>query len=105
MKAAGIPVESSKGEAWPGQQEINFRFADALTMADNHVVYKNGIKEMAHQQGCSVTFMANPDHRWIGSSCHVHSSSRGADGNVFDCDSEPSKNYLSIHNPAAFDPA
>src|SRR5438045_4195111 len=51
MKAAGIQVESSKGEAWPGQQEINFRFADALTMADNHVIYKNGIKEMAHQNG------------------------------------------------------
>src|SRR5213083_1272436 len=74
MKAAGIGVESSKGEAWPGQQEINFRFADALTMADNHVVYKNGIKEMAHKQGCSVTFMAKPDHTWIGSSCHIHSS-------------------------------
>src|SRR5207249_8032287 len=62
MKGAGIPVESSKGEAWPGQHEINFRFADAVTMADNHVVYKNGIKEIAHQQGCSVTFMAKPDH-------------------------------------------
>src|SRR5207244_10739872 len=84
MKAAGIPVESSKGEAWPGQQEINFRFADALTMADNHVIYKNGIKEMAHQAGCSVTFMAKPDHRWIGSSCHVHSSLWKDEGNAFD---------------------
>ena len=74
MQAAGIKVESSKGEAWPGQQEINFHFSDALTMADNHVIYKNGIKEMAHQHGCSVTFMAKPDHRWIGSSCHIHSS-------------------------------
>src|ERR687887_1434397 len=74
MKGAGIPVESSKGEAWPGQQEINFKFADAVTMADNHVVYKNGIKELAHQHGCAVTFMAKPDHTWIGSSCHVHGS-------------------------------
>src|SRR2546430_12605021 len=74
MKGAGIPVESSKGEAWPGQQEINFRFSDAVTMADNHVIYKNGIKEMEHQRGCSVTFMAKPDHTWIGSSCNVHSS-------------------------------
>ena len=47
MHAAGMRVETSKGEAWPGQQEINFRFADALTMADNHVVYKNGAKEIA----------------------------------------------------------
>jgi glutamine synthetase len=74
MHAAGIPVESSKGEAWPGQQEINFRFADALKMADNHAIYKNGAKELAYQHGCSITFMAKPDHTWIGNSCHIHSS-------------------------------
>src|SRR5438552_4619781 len=74
MAAAGMQVESSKGEAWPGQHEINFRFADALTMADNHVIYKNGAKEIAHLNGCSITFMAKPDHTSIGSSCHIHSS-------------------------------
>ncbi len=74
MVGAGIPVESSKGEAGHGQHEINFRYADAVTMADNHVVYKNGIKEMAYQHGVSVTFMAKPDHTWVGSSCHVHGS-------------------------------
>ncbi|MGH3102592.1 MAG: glutamine synthetase family protein [Gaiellaceae bacterium] len=74
MHGAGIRVESSKGEAWPGQQEINFVFDDAVTMADNHVVYKNGAKEIAHLNGCSITFMAKPDHTWIGSSCHIHSS-------------------------------
>jgi glutamine synthetase len=74
MHAAGISVETSKGEAWPGQQEINFRYADALRMADNHAVYKNGAKEIAHLNGCSITFMAKPDHTWIGSSCHIHSS-------------------------------
>ena len=74
MQGAGIAVESSKGEAWPGQHEINFRYADALRMADNHVVYKNGAKEIAHANGCSITFMAKPDHTWIGSSCHVHAS-------------------------------
>ena len=74
MQAAGIKVETSKGEAWPGQQEINFRFADALTMADNHVVYKNGAKEIAFQHGCSITFMAKPFQDWIGNSCHIHSS-------------------------------
>src|SRR6185312_6622570 len=61
MGGAGMVVESSKGEAWPGQHEINFRYADALTTADNHVVYKNGAKEIAHRQGCSITFMAKPD--------------------------------------------
>ena len=74
MHGAGIRVETSKGEAWPGQQEVNFRYADALAMADNHVVYKNGAKEIAFLNGCSVTFMAKPDHTWIGSSCHIHSS-------------------------------
>ena len=51
MQGAGIKVETSKGEAWPGQHEINFRFADAVTMADNHVIYKNGAKEIAHLNG------------------------------------------------------
>jgi glutamine synthetase len=74
MHAAGLRVENSKGEAWAGQHEINFRFADAVTTADNHVVYKNGAKELAHQHGLSITFMAKPDHTWIGSSCHVHAS-------------------------------
>src|SRR5881409_613115 len=97
MHAAGIPVENSKGEAWPGQQEINFRYADAVTMADNHVVYKNGIKEMAQQSGCSVTFMAKPDHRWIGSSCHVHSSLWADGRNTFAGESDVFKHYLAGH--------
>ena len=74
MHGAGIKVENSKGEAWPGQQEINFRFADAVTTADNHVIYKNGAKEIAYLNGCSITFMAKPDHTWIGNSCHIHGS-------------------------------
>ena len=91
MHGAGIKVETSKGEAWPGQQEINFRFADALTMADNHAVYKNGAKEIAFLHGCSITFMAKPFADWIGNSCHIHSSLFrdgealfGADGALFD---------------------
>ena len=95
MKAIGITVESSKGEAWPGQQEINFRFADALTNADNHVLYKNGIKEIAHQHGCSVTFMAKPDHKWIGSSCHIHSSLWRKGKNAFAGESDTFKHYLA----------
>ena len=62
MHGAGIPVENSKGEAWPGQHEINFRFADAVAMADNHTIYKNGAKEIAHLNGLSLTFMAKPHH-------------------------------------------
>jgi glutamine synthetase len=80
MKAAGIPVEFSKGEAWPGQHELNFRFGDAVTTADRHTIYKNGAKEIAHQHGRSITFMAKPDHTWIGNSCHIHSSLWAPDG-------------------------
>jgi len=74
MQAAGMRVETSKGEAWPGQQELNFRFSDALTMADNHAIYKNGAKEIAFLHGCAITFMAKPFEDWIGNSCHIHSS-------------------------------
>jgi len=95
MQGAGIRIESSKGEAWPGQQEINFRFADAVTMADNHVVYKNGAKEIAHLNDCSITFMAKPDHTWIGNSCHIHSSLWRGDENAFAGESDVFKQYLA----------
>jgi len=95
MKAAGMVVESSKGEAWPGQHEINFRFRDALRAADDHVVYKTGIKEIANQRGCSVTFMAKPHHDWVGSSCHIHSSLWRGDENAFAGESEEFKHYLA----------
>jgi glutamine synthetase len=95
MQKAGIRVESSKGEAWPGQQEINFRYEDAVTMADNHAVYKNGAKEIAHLNGCSITFMAKPDHTWIGNSCHIHSSLWRDGENAFAGESDVFKHYLA----------
>jgi glutamine synthetase len=95
MKGAGIVIEGSKGEAWPGQHEINLRFAGALTMADNHVIFKNGIKEIAHRHGCSVTFMAKPHHDWIGSSCHVHSNLAQGTGGAFANGSETFRHYLA----------
>src|SRR5262245_18184241 len=95
MQGAGIKVESSKGEAWAGQHEINFRFADALEMADNHVVYKNGAKEIAHLNGCSITFMAKPDHEWVGSSCHVHASLWAGGENAFAGESETFRAFLA----------
>ncbi|MGH7856032.1 MAG: glutamine synthetase family protein, partial [Candidatus Binatia bacterium] len=64
----------SKGEWSPAQHEINLRYADFLEMADRHVIYKQAIKEIAHQQGLAVTFMAKLDERQAGSSMHVHSS-------------------------------
>jgi glutamine synthetase len=95
MSAAGIPVESSKGEAWPGQHEINFRYAEALRMADNHVIYKNGAKEIAHLNGCSISFMAKPDHNWIGNSCHVHASLWRDRTNVFGASDELFERFLA----------
>jgi glutamine synthetase len=74
MQAAGIPVEFSKGEAWYGQHELNMRYADAVTSADRHTIYKNGAKEIAARNGISATFMAKPSEKDIGSSCHIHMS-------------------------------
>jgi glutamine synthetase len=74
MQKAGIPVEFSKGEAWYGQHELNIRYADAVTSADRHTIYKNGVKEIAFLNGMSATFMAKPSEKDIGSSCHIHSS-------------------------------
>jgi glutamine synthetase len=74
LARSGIPVESSKGETGLGQHELNVRYADALEMADRHVLFKQCLKETADRQGLSVTFMAKPFTGEAGSSCHVHLS-------------------------------
>ena len=74
MDGAGIPVEFSKGEFGRGQHEINLRFADALEMADRHVIYKNGVKEIGAAAGRAITFMAKYSMAEAGSSFHLHSS-------------------------------
>lgn len=73
MDAAGLYTESAKGECNFGQLEVGFRYTDILATCDNHVVYKLGAKQIADQQGRSVTFMAKPNER-EGSSCHIHMS-------------------------------
>ena len=80
MHEAGIPVEFSKGEAWYGQHEVNMRYADAVTTADRHTIYKNGVKEIAFLNEISASFMAKPSEKDIGSSCHVHTSLVDKDG-------------------------
>lgn len=80
LAGAGIPVENSKGEWGPGQEEINVRYADALDMADRHVIIKNGIKEIAWGKGKAVTFMAKWRADLAGSSSHVHASLWSKDG-------------------------
>jgi glutamine synthetase len=74
MDASGIPVESSKGEWGPGQQELNLRYTDILSMCDRHVIYKQGVKEIAMQQNLAVTFMAKWKSEFAGSSAHMHLS-------------------------------
>jgi glutamine synthetase len=74
MDGAGVPIEFSKGEAGRGQHEINLAYADAIEMADRHVIYKNGAKEIASQLGLSITFMAKYSTEEVGSSCHIHAS-------------------------------
>jgi glutamine synthetase len=88
MQAAGIPVEFSKGEAWYGQHEVNFRYADAVTSADRHTIYKNGVKEIAFLSEISASFMAKPSEKDIGSSCHIHTSLVGKDGKSAFVDSD-----------------
>ena len=73
MQEAGMVVEGSKGECNFGQHEINFRYGEALQIADDHIVYKLGAKEIARQSGKSLTFMAKYDER-AGNSCHIHLS-------------------------------
>jgi len=75
MTGAGMTVESSKGECNLGQHEIAFFYDEALAKADEHGLYKSGAKEIAAQEGCSLTFMAKYDAR-EGNSCHIHLSLR-----------------------------
>src|SRR6202171_5524643 len=94
MEAAGMSVESSKGECNLGQHEINFRYGGALGICDDHTVYKLGAKEIASQEGMAITFMAKFDQR-EGSSCHVHISLAGkGGGNAFTTDQQMFDGFL-----------
>jgi len=82
MDGAGVPVEFSKGEAGRGQHEINLSYTDPVAMADRHVIYKNGAKEIASRHGRALTFMAKYTMEQAGSSCHIHSSVWNTDANA-----------------------
>ncbi|HTO05298.1 MAG TPA: glutamine synthetase, partial [Opitutus sp.] len=83
MEVARVPVESSKGEWGRGQHEINFVYDQPLPMANRHVVFKQGVKEIAAQHGKVVTFMPKPRAEEVGSSCHIHISLWGGAQNLF----------------------
>jgi glutamine synthetase len=94
MEAAGMLCEDSKGECNFGQHEVNFRYADALRTADEHAIYKNGVKEIAALEGMSVTFMAKYDER-EGNSCHIHFSLADDDGALFERDRPLFESFLA----------
>ena len=79
MAGAGMKVENAKGECNFGQHEINFLYGPVLQTADHHSIYKTGAKEIAHQEGVAITYMAKFDER-EGNSCHIHLSVRDSDG-------------------------
>ncbi|MCI0586969.1 MAG: glutamine synthetase family protein [Planctomycetes bacterium] len=85
LEGSAVPVESSKGEWGPGQQEINLEYSPLLEQADRNVLYKHAAKEIAHSLGFSVTFMAKWNERLAGSSMHQHVSlwDLSADRNLF----------------------
>lgn len=103
MLAANIPVEFSKGETGFGQHEINITYAEALESADNHTIFKHGVREIADAQGAAVTFMAKWSMAHAGSSCHIHSSlwnKTGSDSMMWDAKrpysmSETFEHYLA----------
>ncbi len=94
MAGAGLTVENSKGECNLGQHEINFHYADALRIADEHSIYKNGAKEIAAQEGMSISFMAKFNER-EGSSCHIHFSLADAEGSLFARDRAVFEQFLA----------
>ncbi len=100
MDACGIPIETSKGEWGPGQEEINFKYAEALDMADRHSIYKNGAKEIAFLQGKAISFMAKIGDDLAGNSCHLHASLWDTASNTplfYDKDAEHGMSKLFRH--------
>ena len=83
LEAMGISVEFSHHEGGPGQQEIDLRYADALTTADNLMTFRTVVKEVALEQGVYATFMPKPFRDAPGSGMHTHVSLFEGDRNAF----------------------
>jgi glutamine synthetase len=94
MGAADMQVENSKGECNLGQHEVNFHYGDALSTADDHVIYKTGAKEIASQEEMSITFMAKFNER-EGNSCHIHCSLANEEGNAFAADQSLFERFIA----------
>ena len=98
LRAMGVPVEGSKGEAEAGQEELNIKYAEALACADHHTIAKHAVKEIAHQNGAAATFMSKWHHDRVGSAAHVHQSLWKDGSNAFyDADRPLAKSELMDH--------
>ena len=98
LRAMGVPVEGSKGEAEAGQEELNIKYAEALACADHHTLAKHAVKEIAHQNGAAATFMSKWHHDRVGSAAHVHQSLWQDGSNAFfDADKPLGKSELMDH--------
>ncbi|MGI9510246.1 MAG: glutamine synthetase family protein [Geminicoccaceae bacterium] len=98
LRAMGLPIEGSKGEAEAGQEELNLRYAEALLTADHHTIAKHAVKEIAHQQGVAATFMPKWHQKRVGSASHVHHSLWADGANAFfDPDRAHGKSKLMDH--------
>lgn len=95
MPAAGVMVESTKGEWGKGQHEVNFAYGPAVAMADGHCVFKQGAKEIAEQHGKCLSFMPKIFADEAGNSCHIHISIWQGKQNLFwDSDSKSPSRYF-----------
>ncbi|GMA19974.1 hypothetical protein GCM10025862_19950 [Arsenicicoccus piscis] len=99
LESMGISVEFSHHEAAPGQNEIDLRYADALTMADNIMTFRTVIKEVAYEHGVFASFMPKPLMEYPGSGMHTHLSLFEGDTNVF---YEPGARYQISKTGRAF---
>lgn len=98
LRAMGIPVEGTKGEAEAGQEELNIKYAEALATADHHTLAKHGIKEIAHQKGYAATFLPKWHHDRVGSAAHVHQSLwRDGENAFYDAEAPLAKSELMDH--------
>lgn len=98
LRKMGVPIEGSKGEAEAGQEELNIRYADALSCADNHTLSKHAIKEIAHSHGHAASFLAKWHHNRVGSSSHVHQSLwKNGSNAFFEADRAQGKSELMDH--------
>jgi glutamine synthetase len=97
MVEAGVPVENSKGEWGRGQHEINLTYSRPILMADRHILFKQGAREIAEQHGKSITFMAKPSMAEAGNSCHIHTSLWRTGRNLFWDEGKKSGSKLFRH--------